>query len=58
MRLLTVLRRLIPAGQTASAGATPANARDDPTAVIGCADAALYTAKRRGRDRSEVLLPE
>lgn len=54
--LVAELRRLIPSGQTASAGITPAHANDDPASVMTRADAALYAAKNQGRDRSEVLL--
>ena len=56
VEVLAELRRMVPRGQTASAGITAAHASDDPSSVMTRADAALYAAKNQGRNRSQVLL--
>lgn len=48
------LRAAAPAGVTVSAGVTTALAGEAPATVLGRADAALYRAKRAGRDRTVV----
>jgi diguanylate cyclase (GGDEF)-like protein/PAS domain S-box-containing protein len=45
------LRLAIPEGQTCSAGVAYWDGDEDPEVLIGRADAALYEAKRTGRDR-------
>jgi diguanylate cyclase (GGDEF)-like protein/PAS domain S-box-containing protein len=45
------LRLAIPDGQTCSAGVAYWDTEESPEALIGRADAALYEAKRAGRDR-------
>lgn len=54
-RFRTAIADAAPLPVTASAGvATLGLHVDDPEALLGAADAALYEAKRAGRDRSEV----
>lgn len=53
---LSCLCAITPDGQTASAGVTVWDRREEPSALLGRADAALYAAKRNGRDRVEVLV--
>ncbi|MFC5997752.1 GGDEF domain-containing protein [Quadrisphaera sp. GCM10027208] len=50
-RLLTRLRAVTPRQQTFSAGVARWDPRTPPTTALDAADAALYEAKRRGRDR-------
>lgn len=45
------LRIVIPDGQTCSAGVAYWDGQEAPEALLGRADAALYAAKRAGRDR-------
>jgi diguanylate cyclase (GGDEF)-like protein len=45
------LRSSMPAGQTVSAGVACWNGRESAEELVGRADAALYEAKRTGRDR-------
>ena len=45
------LRSAMPAGQTVSAGVACWNGRESAEELVGRADAALYEAKRTGRDR-------
>jgi diguanylate cyclase (GGDEF)-like protein/PAS domain S-box-containing protein len=45
------LRRATPGGQTCSAGVALWNRTEAPNALVSRADAALYRAKREGRDR-------
>ena len=49
--VLERMRLAIPDGQTCSAGVAYWDAQESPEALIGRADAALYQAKRTGRDR-------
>jgi diguanylate cyclase (GGDEF)-like protein len=49
------LRALMPDGLTASAGVTEWESTQDVQALIACVDAALYSAKGAGRDRTVVL---
>lgn len=53
--LLVGLCALVPRGQTASAGVTAATAQDEPRTLMARADAALYAAKRSGRNRVEAF---
>jgi diguanylate cyclase (GGDEF)-like protein len=53
-RVLDRLRRCTPGGQTFSAGVAVWEPGTDPAAAVAAADAALYRAKRCGRDRVEV----
>jgi diguanylate cyclase (GGDEF)-like protein len=46
------LRSVVPDGQTVSAGAACWDGVETPTALIARSDAALYTAKEAGRDRT------
>jgi diguanylate cyclase (GGDEF)-like protein len=48
------LRRLTPQHQTASAGIASWNGAEAVEGLVARADVALYTAKARGRDRSEM----
>jgi diguanylate cyclase (GGDEF)-like protein len=48
------LRTLTPDGQTCSAGIAAWNGVDDPVTLLAAADAALYAAKRAGRDRTTI----
>lgn len=54
--VVAALLTLVPRGQTASAGVTLSLPDDDLRTLMTRADAALYTAKRRGRRRVEVRL--
>ena len=45
------MRQAIPEGQTCSAGVAYWDGEESPEALMGRADAALYEAKRAGRDR-------
>jgi len=49
--ILARLRACTPAAQTCSAGLAVWDGRESSDALIGRADAALYAAKRRGRDQ-------
>ena len=52
---LTVIERLrevVPQGQTCSAGLAVWDKEENPDALVARADAALYEAKRQGRDRT------
>jgi diguanylate cyclase (GGDEF)-like protein/PAS domain S-box-containing protein len=49
--VLERMRLAIPEGQTCSAGVAYWDAQESPEALLGRADAALYEAKRAGRDR-------
>jgi diguanylate cyclase (GGDEF)-like protein len=48
------LREIVPGEETASAGVAAWNGSETMAELIARADAALYEAKRRGRDRTEV----
>jgi PleD family two-component response regulator len=50
--LLDTLRDMVPERQTFSAGIVEWEPGDTTAALIELADAALYRAKREGRDRS------
>lgn len=52
------LRALTPDGLTASAGVTEWTSTQDVQALIACVDAALYSAKGAGRDRTVVVTSE
>jgi diguanylate cyclase (GGDEF)-like protein len=52
--VVTRLRACTPAAQTCSAGLAVWDGRESSDALIGRADAALYAAKRHGRDQLEV----
>ena len=52
--LLERLRAAVPAGETCSVGAVEWDATESAESLIRRADAALYAAKQRGRDRIEV----
>src|SRR5207249_550644 len=54
--LVENLRRLVPRGLTCSAGVAQWDLRESPESLMLRADAALYDAKRQGRNRS-VLAP-
>jgi PleD family two-component response regulator len=45
------LRSATPEGQTCSAGVAYWDGKESPESLVGRADAALYEAKRAGRDR-------
>ena len=47
---------LVPRGQTASAGITRVLPADEPGKAMTRADAALYAAKRAGRNQLQVLI--
>jgi diguanylate cyclase (GGDEF)-like protein len=49
--LVERLREVMPGGQTVSAGVACWNGRESAEELVGRADAALYEAKRSGRDR-------
>ncbi len=51
------LLRLMPGGQTCSAGVTVWDGAESERSLLARADAALYAAKRAGRDRVETVLP-
>jgi diguanylate cyclase (GGDEF)-like protein len=51
------LRSVTPQGQTISAGIAEWDGLESAQALVGRADVALYAAKARGRDRSEVAAP-
>ncbi|GAB3598055.1 hypothetical protein GCM10027446_27400 [Angustibacter peucedani] len=53
-RVLDAMRARTPQGQTFSAGVAVWEPGSDPGAAVAAADAALYRAKRAGRDRVEV----
>lgn len=53
-RVLDALRARTPQGQTFSAGVAMWEPGTDPGTAVAAADAALYRAKRAGRDRVEV----
>ena len=52
MRLVERLRSETPAGESASAGVAAWDGDEEPEALVGRADAALYRAKRAGRNRA------
>ena len=52
--LVERLRAVTPAGESCSAGIAEWDGEEHPDALVGRADAALYEAKRAGRDRSLV----
>ena len=52
LRVIERLRAATPDGQTCSAGMACWNGTESPGALIGRADAALYEAKRAGRDQT------
>jgi diguanylate cyclase (GGDEF)-like protein len=49
--LVERLREVMPGGQTVSAGVACWNGRESAEELVGRADAALYQAKRNGRDQ-------
>ena len=51
LEVIERLRQATPMGQTCSAGITSTEPTDTPEGVLQRADAALYQAKREGRDR-------
>ena len=51
------LLRLMPGGQTCSAGVTVWDGAESDRSLLARADAALYAAKRTGRNRVETVLP-
>ena len=51
LEIVAALRELVPDGQTCSAGVAEWDGSENSEAVIARADAALYQAKRSGRDR-------
>jgi len=50
--LVERLRGVTPEGESCSAGIAEWDRAEQPDALVGRADAALYRAKRAGRDRS------
>ena len=52
MRLVERLRAVTPGGESCSAGIAEWDGDEQPNALVGRADAALYRAKRSGRDRT------
>jgi diguanylate cyclase (GGDEF)-like protein len=54
MHMAERLRVLVPKGQTVSIGVADLEPGDDVTSLVARADAALYQAKARGRNRVEV----
>lgn len=56
-RLADRLRAVMPDGQTASVGVARWDGKETADALLARADAALYVAKRSGRDRVELAAP-
>jgi diguanylate cyclase (GGDEF)-like protein len=56
-QILIEMCALVPGNQTSSAGLTLWDGSESPRSLVGRADAALYAAKRAGRNRVETLLP-
>lgn len=54
-KILSELCALVPAGQTASAGLTVWDGSETDSSLLGRADAALYAAKRAGRNQVAAL---
>jgi diguanylate cyclase (GGDEF)-like protein/PAS domain S-box-containing protein len=54
LEVIERLRQATPMGQTCSAGIAATEPTDTPEGVLQRADAALYQAKREGRDRSVI----
>ena len=52
--ILERLRSIVPDGQTCSAGLTHAKPREHGDALLARADAALYKAKRTGRNKTAI----
>jgi diguanylate cyclase (GGDEF)-like protein/PAS domain S-box-containing protein len=57
MRLVERLRAGTPEGESVSAGIAVWDGEEEPEALVGRADAALYRAKRAGRDRTMTANP-
>jgi diguanylate cyclase (GGDEF)-like protein/PAS domain S-box-containing protein len=57
MRLVERLRAVTPEGESCSAGLAVWDGEEQPEALVGRADAALYRAKRAGRDRAVAANP-
>ena len=55
--LVERLRAAMPAGESCSAGIAEWDGAESAEALVGRADAALYGAKRAGRDRAVIASP-